>query len=221
LLDKIEKRFGHLDIFIRIGMINPIIPKRIIDLTEIVEKSHIFYKFLHIPIQSASDHILTLMKRGYTSKDLRHIFQNFQNSQITVSTDVICGFPDESEEDFQMTYDFLKEFKPDIVNISKFTARPNTEAKKMKQLDSHIIKQRTLALSKLYSQYMVKKNIQWKGWKGRAIVHGYQPKKRFPYTCRNEFYKPVVLKKGKLNTVVSVQITDSNGQFLIGTIIDK
>ena len=221
LARKIDKVYGKENIFIRIGMIDPIRSSRIVELAQILESSRIFYKFLHLPIQSASDNILHLMKRGYTKRNLEELFQSLQGYKITISTDIICGFPHESEEDFLETYDFVKKFQPDIMNISKFTPRPNTEAKKMAQLDSNIIKKRTQRLTQLYTQYSPQKNQQWKGWRGRVLIHGFQPNKPMKYSCRNEYYKSVVLSNGEINKIVSVEITDSSGQFLTGKIIDN
>jgi len=220
LVREIEKKYGNENIFIRIGMIDPIRPEKIIELAHILQESQIFYKFLHLPIQSASDNILHLMKRGYTKSNLDYLFQSIQKYKITISTDIICGFPYESEEDFLQTYDFVNKYQPDIMNISKFTPRPNTEAKKMPQLDSNIIKKRTLLLTNLYIQYQKHNNLRWKGWKGKALIHGFQPNKPMKFSCRNEFYKSVVLDKGEINKFVTVEIINSSGQFLTGKIVD-
>ena len=64
------------------------------------------FKFLHIPVQSGSDKVLNDMKRGHTSETFREIVnktkEKFEN--FTISTDIIVGFPSETEEDFQKTY---------------------------------------------------------------------------------------------------------------------
>jgi MiaB/RimO family radical SAM methylthiotransferase len=220
LVREIEKKYGNEEIFIRIGMIDPIRPEEIIELTRILQSSQIFYKFLHLPIQSASDNVLRLMKRGYTKKTLEYLFQSIQKYEITISTDIICGFPHESEEDFLHTYDFIQKFQPDIINISKFTPRPNTEAKKMPQLDSTVIKHRTLLLTNLHNEYLKKSNLRWIGWKGKALIHGFQPTKPMKFSCRNKYYKSIVLDRGVINKFVSVEIIDSSGQFLTGKIIN-
>jgi threonylcarbamoyladenosine tRNA methylthiotransferase CDKAL1 len=219
LVQKIHDQFNHNDIFIRVGMINPIRPSEIIDLTQKLINSNIFYNFLHIPIQSASNKILKLMQRGYSADALHKLFESIPK-EITLSTDIICGFPGEEEEDFLQTYDFIQRYQPDIVNISKYTPRPNTKAKLMKQVDSNVIKRRTNELTKLYLQYSSEKNSKWIGWRGKVLIHGYQPKKSMQFSGRNIFYKSVVVSKGILNTMVITKVIDSSGQFLIGEILD-
>ncbi len=220
LIREIETKFGHEEIFIRIGMTNPIRPDKIIELAQILHSSKIFYKFLHIPIQSASDKILHLMKRGYKKKNLDVLFQSIQKYNITIATDIICGFPYETDEDFLQTFDFIKKYKPDILNISKYTPRPNTEAKKMPQLDSKFIKKRTQLLTNLYLQYLEQNNLRWIGWRGKALIHGFQPDKPLKFSCRNEYYKSVVVDKGEINKIVTVEIINSSGLVLTGKIID-
>lgn len=220
LVKLIHNTFKQHDIFIRMGMINPIRPSELIDLAKFLLTSNIFYNFLHLPIQSASNKVLQLMRRGYTKETLYELFNSIPK-EITLSTDVICGFPQESEEDFLQTYDFLEYFQPDIVNISKFTSRPNTKAKLMKQVNSDLIKKRTQQLTQLHLEYSVQNNIRWIGRIGKVLIHGYQPKKSMKYSGRNMNYKSVILPSGTVNTMVIAEITGSSDQFLIGKIVDN
>ena len=82
------------------------------------------FKFLHIPVQSGSDRILKKMRRGHTSKTFMDAVQEFRNRipEMTISTDIIVGFPSETEDDFKETVDLLERFQPDIVNISRYAA---------------------------------------------------------------------------------------------------
>ncbi len=82
------------------------------------------FKFLHIPVQSGSDRVLKKMKRGHSSKtfmDAAHAFRG-KIPEMTISTDIIAGFPSETEDDFQETIDLLERSQPDIVNISRYAA---------------------------------------------------------------------------------------------------
>ncbi|MBN2154949.1 MAG: MiaB/RimO family radical SAM methylthiotransferase [Candidatus Lokiarchaeota archaeon] len=220
LIQKIEEKFNESELFIRIGMIDPFHSSKILDLAKIIKNSSIFYKFLHIPIQSASSRILRLMKRGYSHRTINSLFDTLQELGITISTDIICGFPEETDEDFQETYEFVKNFQPDVLNISKFTARPNTKAKEMKQLDSQIIKQRTQLLTSLYLDYIELKNITWKDWQGKILIRGYLPNKPYPYSGRTEYYKTIAIPNGKINDFVYVTVKNANSQFLLGELVD-
>lgn len=130
---------------IRVGMMNPTHVKKFLD--ELIEayKNEKIMKFLHLPVQSGSDNILRAMKRGYTVLEFEKIVERFRKEipDLFLSTDVIVGFPGEADKDFQKTVKFLRDVKPNKVNISKFGPRPGTGAAKMKQLDIETIKERS------------------------------------------------------------------------------
>ena len=138
--------------YLRIGMINPSFLIQNFDQLISIFKLEKVYQFLHIPIQSGSNEVLLNMQRKYIISDiidkldiLRTTFPN-----LTISTDIICGFPGETEYDFYKTINFVKWLRPEILNISKFTPRPGTKAKKMKQIESRTIKERSSRLSQIF-----------------------------------------------------------------------
>jgi tRNA-2-methylthio-N6-dimethylallyladenosine synthase len=90
-------------------------------------------KYLHLPVQSGSDRILKLMNRGYTKRFYLDLADSYRKivKEGTLTTDIIVGFPTETEEDFQDTYDLVKEVKFNAAYIFKYSARPNTAAADM------------------------------------------------------------------------------------------
>ena len=131
--------------FVRVGMMNPMYMPRIRDgLLKSFDSSKVF-KFLHIPVQSGSDKVLNDMKRGHTADTFREVVNQFREKfgKFTISTDVIVGFPTETEEDFEMTMNLLKETRPDIVNLSRYSQRPGTDAAEMVQIDVAEVKRRS------------------------------------------------------------------------------
>ena len=98
-----------------------------------------FCHHLHIPIQSASDKVLKDMNRKYLSKDfldkMNLLKQNFND--ISITTDVICGFPTETDEDFDITYNFLKDNEFARLHVFPFSARQGTKAYFLKQVYKH------------------------------------------------------------------------------------
>ncbi|MEM3074568.1 MAG: radical SAM protein [Candidatus Pacearchaeota archaeon] len=152
------------DFKIRIGMMNPWHLRKIKkNLLEIIESNKI-QKFLHIPVQSGSDKVLKNMKRIHTVSEFREIVNDFRKKfprekykDSTIATDIIVGYPTETEEDFQQTLNLIDETKPEVLNISAFSSRKGTEASKLKQLPSEIIKERTKRLNQLYLNY--KRNL--------------------------------------------------------------
>ena len=111
-----------------------------------------FCSHLHIPLQSASDKVLKDMKRLYTSKDFLdkiNLLKNFF-PDIALTTDVICGFPTEGEEDFDITYNFLKDNEFARLHVFPFSARKGTVAFNLKQVSTaEEIKKRVTTLLEL------------------------------------------------------------------------
>jgi len=144
---------------LRIGMMNPQHVKLFLkDLID-VYKSPKIIKFLHIPLQSGSNKVLKEMNRHYTTNDFKHIINEFRKSipGISISTDIIVGYPTENEKDFNQTIKLIKETKPDVLNISKFAPRPRTRASKLKQLPTELIKDHSRILTKEFKKIKKKK----------------------------------------------------------------
>jgi len=112
------------------------------------------------------------MKRQYTVEQFKDIVHSFREEvpEITLSTDIICGFPREGSDDFERTLNLVKEVKPDIVNISKFFVRPKTPAKNMEQLDSRDVKDRSRRLTRLVNTVSFIRNQRWLNWTGNVLV---------------------------------------------------
>jgi threonylcarbamoyladenosine tRNA methylthiotransferase CDKAL1 len=180
------------------------------------------YLFLHIPIQSGSDKILKLMKRPYLISQITERIELLRNKfpDLTISTDIICGFPEETEYDFYRTINFIKWLKPEILNISKFTARPSTEAKKMKQVNSRTIKERSIRLSTIFRNSLFNINNKWEGWQGEVLIlhKGTEENQAFG---RNFAYKNVFVKEyqNEFGKFVKVKIQKVDGFNLYGKII--
>jgi threonylcarbamoyladenosine tRNA methylthiotransferase CDKAL1 len=94
------------------------------------------YSFLHIPVQSGSDAVLADMKREYVVDDFRRIVTYLREKVpgINIVTDVICGFPTETEQDFEQTLDLIREFKFASLFINQYFQRPGTPAARMRQV---------------------------------------------------------------------------------------
>ncbi len=219
LLKKILKVEG--DYKIRVGMMNPMFLKESDSLIEVFKDERVF-KFIHIPVQSGSNRILTLMKRGYNVEDFENVVRNFRKiKNITIWTDIIVGFPTETDEDFEMSMNLIKKMKPDYVNVSRYSNRPGTEAKKMKQIETEIKKERSRLMSKLVNQTAFEKNSAWKSWSGKILIDEYNSLKK-NFIGRNFAYKPIILnednKKLSLGEEVDVKIVDTSSTYLKGFI---
>jgi len=143
------------DFKIRVGMMNPMHIKKFLDELVDAYKNEKIMKFLHLPMQSGSDRILQTMKRGYTVVKFEKIVERLKKEipNLFLSTDVIVGFPGESDEDFQATVALMKKIKPGKVNVSKFGARAGTKAAKMKQIPTKTINERSKNLHGVISSF--------------------------------------------------------------------
>ena len=210
---KIEKDFK-----IRLGMGNP---DHFINITdEVIEamKNEKVYKFLHIPLQSGSDEVLKSMRRGYTVKKYLKIISAFKSifPQITISTDVICGFPGETDEQFEETVRIIKLTQPEIVNVSRYWAREKTLAAERKdQVSSSEIMRRSEKLSKIARSISLNNNKKWIGWTGQIMITE-KGSEEGQWKGRNDYYKEILLSGNfKLGQKVEVKIADATINNLI------
>ena len=104
-----------------------------IDLFKAMAECDKLKKYLHLPVQSGSDRILKLMNRGYTRKFYLDLIDNYRKivKGAVLTTDIIVGFPTEREEDFQETYNLVKDIQFDAAYIFKYSTRPHTEAARL------------------------------------------------------------------------------------------
>ncbi len=170
LLSEIGRLQG--DFRVRVGMMTPnLVTEMQTRLITAFDNPKIF-KFLHLPVQSGDDTVLQHMRRFYTAAEFKGIVDTFRGefSQITLATDVIVGFPGETKEAFENTLKLLEEIKPDIVNVSKFFARPKTVAARMKEcvVEKEEIKRRSTVASELAKRLSAERNLRWVGWSWRS-----------------------------------------------------
>ena len=207
------------DFKIRVGMMNPMYMPRIRDgLLESFENDKV-YKFLHIPVQSGNDKVLNDMKRGHTSKTFRDTVKKFRNKfpNFTISTDVIVGFPSENKTDFEDTIQLLEQTRPDVVNLSKYSQRPGTEAATWKQIDVSEVRRRSKQIYDLSRKISHENNLKWIGWTGNVL---FNEKIEDGIRGRNFAYKPIFVKDYvEVGERQQVTITDVTDNSLLGAII--
>ncbi|KON31387.1 hypothetical protein AC478_02890 [miscellaneous Crenarchaeota group-1 archaeon SG8-32-3] len=211
------------DFRVRVGMMTPNLVKDMLsDLLEAFKSEKVF-KFVHLPVQSGDDTVLRGMRRFYSVQDFVAVVDAFRSvfPEITVATDVICGFPGETREAFANTLKLIRKVIPDVVNISKFFARPGTVAAEMHTgvVEPAEIKRRSSELAKLVKKVSLKRNQRWVGWSGEVLV---DEKGKAPgsWIGRNFAYKPVTLKKltNLLGETVRVKVAKGFSTYLLGTV---
>ena len=207
-----------LDFKIRVGMMNPMYMPRIRDnLLKSFENDKV-YKFLHIPVQSGNDKVLNDMKRGHTARTFRDAVEKFRKKfpNFTISTDIIVGFPSEKVSDFEDTVELLEETRPDVVNLSKYSQRPGTDAATWKQIDVREVRRRSKEIYDLSRKISHENNQKWIGWTGEVL---FNERIEEGVRGRNYAYKPIFVKDyvevGERHQVTITDITDHS---LVGAI---
>jgi threonylcarbamoyladenosine tRNA methylthiotransferase CDKAL1 len=213
------------DFRVRVGMMTPSMVIDILeDLIEAFQGEKVF-KFVHLPVQSGDDQVLKSMRRPYSVKDFRRIVNTFRARfpEMTLATDVICGFPGETCRAFENTMQLIEEVRPDIVNVSKFFARPKTEAAKMQKdfLPLPEIKRRSSRLAVIARKTALEKNSNWVGWTGEILI---DEAGKIPgsWIGRNPAYKPVIVKSvdNLLGKILRVTVLRGFSTHLVGEVIE-
>ncbi len=208
---------------VRVGMMTPNMVTDILDALIGAFRNNKVFKFLHLPVQSGDDQVLRRMQRFYRVQDFKEIVAAFRAAfpEITIATDVICGFPSETKESFENTLGLIREMKPDIVNVSKFFARPRTAAAAMQDefVDLAEIKRRSTQIAKLVKRISLQRNQRWKDWTGEVLIDE-KGKVLDSWIGRNFSYKPVAVKSSEnlLGKSLQVKVMKAFSTHLAGTI---
>lgn len=213
------------DFRIRVGMMTPNMMTDILeDLIQAFQSERIF-KFVHLPVQSGDDQILKRMRRFYSVDDFKKTVNAFRARfpEMTIATDVICGFPGENEEAFEKTSQLIEEVKPDIVNVSKFFARPGTAAADMQKdfVSFQEVKRRSSAVAGLARKIAFERNQRWIGWTGEILVDEVG-KVSGSLVGRNFAYKPIAIKSvgDLIGKTLRVKVVKAFSTHLEGEVIE-
>ena len=181
------------------------------------------YKFIHIPVQSGSDNVLKAMNRRHTASDFRHLAEEFNTRfpLATLSTDLIVGYPGETDSDFRETLRLLEETRPTVCNITRFVARPGTGAARMEadanlRIPDSVKHERSAILAEAFQKIARGNNIPWVGKTCDVVVE--KPGHRAGTSiARNEAYRPVALVGDiPAGTCLTARITGAEPFALIG-----
>ncbi|RMF06961.1 tRNA (N(6)-L-threonylcarbamoyladenosine(37)-C(2))-methylthiotransferase [Candidatus Woesearchaeota archaeon] len=225
LLKEIVKIPGRFRI--RVGMMNPDnIMENLDELVEAFSHEKVF-SFLHLPVQSGSNSVLKRMARRYTAEEFEQIVSRFREKipDLTLSTDIIVGFPGETEEEFEETMKLIQRVKPAVLNLSRFTPRPGTKAASMKQLPGGTVKDRSRKVAKEFEEIARKESEKNIGRIQEVLLD--ETGKPGTIIGRNNAYKQVVIKGENLKSsvmlgkFVKARITKAHPHYLEGEIVEE
>ncbi len=176
---------------------------------------------LHLPYQSGSDTILKAMQRLYTSDEYRRKIEGLRKAcpSIALSTDVIVGFPGETDEDFEKSLNLLKEIEFSLSFLFKYSPRPGTKAFPLGDSVPESVKEERLKrIQVANADIILKENLAYVGKKVSVLVESVDKKDRY-YTGRNPHGKLVhILNAGVacVGKTIEVEISDATGSNLRG-----
>lgn len=193
-------------------------------LYDMMKKHPRMCEHLHLPVQSGSDRILSHMRRGYTVENYRNRIDSFRKRfpRGAVTTDIIVGYPGETEEDFERTFHLMEEVEFDDAYVFKFSPRPGTDAM---GYDDTVPKQekeaRNLALLRLQERISEKKLRTLIGETVELLVEGKSKKDKSEYKGRSRTGREVVFRGADVHTgdILSVKIGSLYGKTLLGTLV--
>ncbi|XP_059620265.1 threonylcarbamoyladenosine tRNA methylthiotransferase [Phlebotomus argentipes] len=206
----------------RVGMTNPpYILEHLEEMAKILAHPRV-YAFLHVPVQSGSDSILAAMKREYCREDFERVvdFLRERVPGLTIATDIICGFPGETEADFAETVDLCGKYEFPSLFINQFFPRPGTPAARMPRIPANLVKTRTKRLTELFNSYEPYRNRV--GVEQTVLVTEISHDKRF-YVAHNKFYEQVLvpMRENLLGKSVTVRIVSATKFSMQAEILDS
>ena len=215
------------DVMIRIGMANPpYILENVNQMIKVLNHPNV-YSFIHIPVQSGSNPVLDKMLREYTIEEFNYLCDKFIEGvpNITIATDIICGFPTETRENFQETLNMVEKYKFPVINISQFYPRPGTVAAKWKKIDTKEVHYRSKALAELFGSYSNYKHLL--NTTQRVWVHDTNEeeknKEENMMVAHNKSYVKILIPKDEklYGKELIVKIKETYKWHCVGEIIDK
>ncbi len=183
------------DFKVRIGMLNPEHLGGYIKEFASALNHERFYKFVHLPVQSGSDAVLHDMRRRYSVESFEEQVRVLRSEieGVAIATDIIVGYPTESDEDFEDTMALLSRMRFEMINISRFAPRPHARASSLPQLPARLIKERSVRASRHARSIMAQNNSEFIG---RDVEFRVTEETRASLNGKSDSYRQVVLRKG-------------------------
>ncbi len=195
------------------------------EMIEVIGKYPNIMPSIHLPVQSGSSRILKLMGRRYTKESYLELFDKIKKivPGCAVSTDIIVGFPGETEEDFQETLDLVNRCKYDNAFTFIFSEREGTPACKLKdKVEESVKEERLQRLNAVVNKYFLENNKKLEGKVVEVLVEGLSDKDNmyYGYTDTNKLINFTVDKDIKVGDIVKVKVVDAKTWSLDGELCE-
>lgn len=196
------------------------------EMVDIIASRDNIMPYIHLPLQSGSDKILKLMNRKYTSSEYLKLYNSIRTKvkDSSVTTDIIVGFPGETEEDFKDTLKLVNECKFDGAFTFAYSPRENTPAALMKDAIAEEVKMDRLhRLNEVINKYSNEANARMNGTVVKCLVTGLSDKDKTKVCGYTENMKLVNIDGPKelIGNIVNVKITDTKSFSMDGVYIKE
>ncbi|HEV8139320.1 MAG TPA: MiaB/RimO family radical SAM methylthiotransferase, partial [Pyrinomonadaceae bacterium] len=194
------------------------------DIVAAIEEHENLCNWVHLPVQSGSDRILRLMRRGHTTADYLRRIETIKNArrQIAITSDIIVGFPGETEQDFRDTMSLVDNVKYDGLYIFKYSERPGTPAAKLPDDVSRSEKRsRFLELETLQQRQQKAIYESYIGREVKVLAESVSAKSKSDFTGHTTCHKVVNFPRHELNLgeITRIKITKAKQNSLYGETI--
>lgn len=194
------------------------------EMIDVISKYDNIMPYIHLPLQSGSSKILKLMGRRYTKEEYLDLYKKMKEkiSDVAITTDIIVGFPNESDEDFSETLDVVKKCEFDSAYTFIYSPRIGTPAAKMKDSVSLETKEKRLQeLNKLINHYSNIKNKEYLNKTVKVLITGISDKDNNKVCGYTETMKLVNVDapKDTIGKIIDVKITDTKSFSMDGEIV--
>ncbi|MCQ2972271.1 MAG: tRNA (N(6)-L-threonylcarbamoyladenosine(37)-C(2))-methylthiotransferase [archaeon] len=207
------------DFRVRVGMMHPRnILKNYHEIIEAIKLPKV-YNFIHLPIQSGSNKVLSEMNRGHSVEDYIKIVDAFKKEipSITLATDIIVGYPTETDDDFDLTCELLEKVRPSLIHLSKYQHRKGAISSSLKEVPHEVMKNRSKFLSDFKMQITDDENKKLLGSIQNAVIVEQGSKGGF--IGKSDDYLPIVISDCNIGDFVTVKIYETTATYLKGKLI--
>ena len=196
------------------------------DVIKAIKDNKKISRIVHLPLQSGSTKVLKEMNRKYTKEQYLALAEKMRKEipDILFSTDIIVGFPGETEEDFENTLDVVRKMNYEQIFMFIYSRRVGTVADKMEnQIPEEIKHERFERLKKLYDENVSKNNEKFIGKVEKILVDGESKNNENMLTGRNDANKVIIFEGSKdlIGKMINVKITEEHKWYLKGEVEDK
>ena len=194
------------------------------DVIDAIANNEKICKIIHLPLQSGNTKVLNAMNRRYSKEQYLELVEKMKKRipNVVLSTDIIVGFPEETDEEFEDTLDVVRKVNFEQIFMFIYSVREGTVAEKMKQVPEEKKHERFERLKELYDSRVDENNEKYLNTVQKLLIEGKSKNNEKMFEGRTDTNKVVIFKpndENKIGDIVSVKIIETHKWYLKGEII--